>query len=223
MDSIQIGVVSDTHCPERVPFSVMNSVCEALAGCDCILHAGDIETRAVLERLEEIAPVRAVRGDDEIDTNTLPEKRVLTFGDVRIGMHHSHRPLLVEMPSRIRNMFDFLHGDPWGGVQDWLLDQFREDDVQIIVFGHFHRPYCAEHDGILLFNPGSIYHLSHAALDYRIHRTESRIRRITGRLEKRSLPEDQTAPLPTVGKITLAGSQIATEIIELPPVDYSAF
>lgn len=219
---MQIGVVSDTHCPERVPFSVMDSVCEALRGCDTILHAGDIEAQTVLKRLEGIAPVRAVRGDDEIDTATLPEKRVMTFGDVRIGMHHSHRPLIVEMPSRIRNMFGFLRGDPWGGVQNFLLHQFREDDVQMIVFGHFHRPYCAMHDGILLFNPGSIYHLSQDALAYRSQHSPSSIRRLSARLEARLLPADQISPLPTVGKITLRGSQIATEIIELPPVDYSA-
>ena len=55
---MRIGVLSDTHDllrPEAL---------EALAGCECILHAGDISGPAVLDRLARIAPVRAVRGNN---------------------------------------------------------------------------------------------------------------------------------------------------------------
>lgn len=60
----------------------------------------DIEAQTVLDKLETIAPVYAVRGDDEIDTHHLPEKRILEFAGKRIGLHHGHRSFWQELPSR---------------------------------------------------------------------------------------------------------------------------
>ena len=54
---MKLGILSDTHNLLRP------EVLEALAGADAILHAGDISSREILQRLGEIAPVHAVRGN----------------------------------------------------------------------------------------------------------------------------------------------------------------
>ena len=220
MSTVRIGVISDTHCPERVPFSVLDELVTVLRDCDYILHTGDIETQVVLDTLSTVAPVYAVKGDDEIDTGYLPEKRVVEIGGVRIGMHHSHRPFLAELPSRLKGALGLRHGPTWAGIQEWLLHTFRDDNVEVIVFGHFHRPYSDYHHGILLLNPGSIYKISHDALVYRIRNSHSAIRRFTARLEYRALPPDQIIYPPTVAIMTIDNQQITTEIHQLSPVNY---
>src|SRR5688572_29444839 len=113
MSPYRVGVISDTHCPERVPNSALNRIEAVFEGCDCILHAGDIEAQSVLDRLAVIAPVHAVRGDHEIDTRYLPEKRVVEVGGVRIGLHHGSRPYRVELPGRLRVLFKLNKGMDW--------------------------------------------------------------------------------------------------------------
>jgi uncharacterized protein len=216
----RIGVVSDTHCPERVPFSILPHITHQLSGCDYILHAGDIESQVVLDTLSTVAPVYAVRGDDEIDTHYLPEKRIVEIDGIRIGIHHSHRPFREELLSRLKSLLGLHKGPTWGGVQEWLLRTFKNDDVQIIVFGHFHRPYSEFHKGILLLNPGSIYKMSFDALTYRINHTASKTRRITARLERRMLKSDRIIHPPTVALIQIENQQFSTEVISLPYVDY---
>src|SRR5215207_6664604 len=100
MTTYRIGVISDTHYPERVPYLPYDAIEQVFRGCDLILHAGDLESMNVITQLEAIAPVCAVRSDDGIDTFDLPEKRIIEIGGMRIGMHHGHRPYMVELPSR---------------------------------------------------------------------------------------------------------------------------
>ena len=56
---MKVGVISDTHGLLR------QEVLEILRSCDCILHAGDINNRGVLDTLEQIAPVYVVRGNND--------------------------------------------------------------------------------------------------------------------------------------------------------------
>ena len=222
MSTFRIGVVSDTHCPERVPFSVLTEIMAIFKGCDCILHAGDIEAKTVLDTLSAVAPVYAVHGDDEIDTGYLPEKRVVEVGGIRIGMHHSHRPLLEELPSRLKSTLGLHSGPSWGGIHQWLVDKFKDDDVQLIVFGHFHMPYSQVHDGILLLNPGSIYKMSPDSLAYRMRYAHSPVRRLTARLQYHTQSSDRIMYPPTVAYISINSQQIESEILELSPVDYTS-
>ena len=57
--SIKIGILSDTHDLLRP------EVIEVLQGCDTILHAGDISSQRILDQLEQIAPVKVVRGNND--------------------------------------------------------------------------------------------------------------------------------------------------------------
>ena len=56
---MKAGIISETHDLLRP------EVAEALQGCDCILHGGDISSQRILNQLEQIAPVKAVRGNNE--------------------------------------------------------------------------------------------------------------------------------------------------------------
>jgi putative phosphoesterase len=124
MRSIRVGLVSDTHRllrPEAL---------QALAGSDCIVHAGDIGAPRVLEALARIAPVTAVRGNNDRGdwAASLPETASLRAGDATIVVIHELARLDLAA----------------------LADQPRA-----VVFGHSHRPSVETRDGVLFVNPGS--------------------------------------------------------------------
>jgi predicted phosphodiesterase len=78
MNSVTIGIISDTHGLLRP------EVVNALAGCDHILHAGDVGDNQVLERLARIAPVTAVRGNMDCGSwsNVLAVTEMVDFDTV---------------------------------------------------------------------------------------------------------------------------------------------
>ena len=85
---MKIGVLSDTHDLLR------SEVLDALQGCDAILHAGDISSRRILDRLEEIAPVKAVRGNNDGEwADDLPLFLDISLGGLRICMAHKKKDL----------------------------------------------------------------------------------------------------------------------------------
>ena len=120
----RIGLISYTHWllrPEAV---------KALAGCELILHAGDVGNPEILEELAKIAPAIAVRGN--IDTGDwarrLPETAAVETRSARIYMLHDVHRLQV---------------DP-------AAAGFR-----MVVSGHSHKPHREERAGVLYLNPGS--------------------------------------------------------------------
>ncbi len=156
MAMYKVGVIADTHIPEslaELPLDVLR----LFEGVDLILHAGDITEMTVLDTLSTIAPVVAVRGDHD-DLNDLPQKTVVEIGNKRIGLVHGRRPRWQEIPSIISNEVFPSRAFCWGGFQKQVLHSFKQVDA--IIFGHFHRPYIGWQQGVLLFNPGAIYHLT---------------------------------------------------------------
>jgi uncharacterized protein len=122
--SRSIGVISDTHGllrPEAVA---------ALAGVSHILHAGDVGSAAVLEALARVAPVTAVRGNNDHGpwAAALPETTVVELGGLSFYLLHDLHQLDL---------------DP------------RAAGFAAVVTGHSHRPASDEKDGVLYFNPGS--------------------------------------------------------------------
>ena len=69
---IRIGLVADTHIPEAGP-DLPAQAYAALAGCDRILHAGDLHTIEVVDRLERLAPVLVSRGNGDNPRTRPPE------------------------------------------------------------------------------------------------------------------------------------------------------
>ena len=149
---ITIGVVSDTHIPDRA--RNLNPQVAAIfqeAGVAAILHAGDVSIPLVLEQLGQIAPVYAVRGNrDWVALRQLPHTRRLAFGPVKVGLTHGHGLPWNYMMDRVDYI---LRGYRLELFQPRLLADFSEVDV--IVFGHTHRALNHRVDGKLIFNPGS--------------------------------------------------------------------
>ena len=120
----RIGLISDTHGllrPEAVAF---------LRGSELIVHGGDIGHAGVLEELASLAPVTAVRGNNDHGpwAEAVREAEVLQVGEVFIYVLHD----LAE-----------LDLDPVAA------------GFQVVVSGHSHKPSAETRDGVLYINPGS--------------------------------------------------------------------
>ena len=85
---MKIGILSDTHDLLRPEVS------DVLRECDCILHGGDISSRHLLDQLERIAPVKAVRGNNDKEwAEYLPLLLDFELGGLRICMAHRKKDL----------------------------------------------------------------------------------------------------------------------------------
>lgn len=121
---MRLGIVSDTHG------TLPDTIGDVLAGVDRIIHAGDIGGQKVIDELETIAPVTAVRGN--MDTGELEwrllDTAVLRLDDVRIMVSHKAEDVIA------------------AGVPD---------GVGIVVSGHTHRAVIERIGAVLFVNPGS--------------------------------------------------------------------
>ncbi len=121
---MKIGLISDTHGllrPEAL---------QALAGVEHIIHAGDIGAAEVIESLRNIAPVDAVRGNNDKEpwAKEFPPWLALELAAVAIHVLHDVKDLDV---------------DP-------AAAGFR-----VVIAGHSHKPQVTEREGVLFVNPGS--------------------------------------------------------------------
>jgi putative phosphoesterase len=121
---MRIGLISDTHGllrPEAIAF---------LRGCDHILHAGDIGSAEILEQLARIAPVTAVRGNNDTEpwAQSVREAQLLHLAGVGIYvLHDVHQLKPRDLP----------------------------DGARVVVSGHSHKPSVRQDGGVLYVNPGS--------------------------------------------------------------------
>jgi putative phosphoesterase len=149
---ITLGILADTHVPDRVPglkpalFSIFRD-----AQVDAILHAGDISIPDVLEQLQEIAPVYAVRGNrDWFELRRLPIALALDFEGVTVGLMHGHGSLGVYLWDKVKSVI--LGTQP----ERYLRRAYNAfPGAKVVVFGHTHIPVKRWVDGRLYFNPGS--------------------------------------------------------------------
>src|SRR6187549_2300604 len=114
-EPVRVGLVSDTHDllrPEVLAF---------LRGSDHILHAGDICGAAVLEALARLAPLTAVRGNNDRGAwaQHLPENRTVDIAGVAIHLVHDLEDLVLPPQARV------------------------------VVCGHSHQPKVEEREGVL--------------------------------------------------------------------------
>ncbi len=119
-----LGLISDTHGLVR------SEAVEALRGVDRILHMGDVGGTEVLEQLEAIAPVSAVRGNTDYGAwaDDLPMSLTLDTHGMRVHLVHD---------------IDTLDLDP------------ASAGIAVVLFGHSHRPHEEARDGVLYVNPGA--------------------------------------------------------------------
>jgi len=121
---MRLGLISDTHGllrPEATAF---------LRGAAHIIHAGDIGSAAILDELAALAPVTAVRGNNDQGAwaDALGETALVDLGGIRIHVLHDLAQLGL---------------DP------------KSAGVRVVVAGHSHRASVVERDGVLYVNPGS--------------------------------------------------------------------
>lgn len=121
---MRVGLISDTHGLLRP------QAFDYLRGSAHIIHAGDIVDPATLEQLATLAPLTAVRGNNDHGhwAQALPETITLTLGGVTIHVIHDLKELAI---------------DP------------AAEGVRVVIAGHSHRPSCSERSGVLYVNPGS--------------------------------------------------------------------
>ena len=119
-----LGVISDTHGLVRP------EALAALAGVERIVHAGDIGDQAVLDALARVAPVTAVRGNNDRGrwASDLPVTEVVEVGGVLLYLLHDLHELDLEP---------------------------RAAGFAAVISGHSHQPRLEEKDGVLYLNPGS--------------------------------------------------------------------
>jgi len=120
----RIGVISDTHDLLRA------EALEALAGSELIIHAGDVGDAGILERLGEIAPVVAVRGNTDWGPlgDSLPLSEVVEVDDLLLYVLHISEDLDINL---------------------------KATGVSMMIHGHTHRTRVEWAGDILFLNPGS--------------------------------------------------------------------
>ncbi len=150
----RLGVIADTHCPEFTD-ELPPRVFSALKGVDLILHAGDIDGRATIDALAQIAPVKAVRGDHDRTLQNLPATLELTVAAKRVVLVHGHRSRWIEEPNTLLWTLSLGYFTPNRGLARSLRRRFPDADV--IVYGHTHRAHVESVRGALLFNPGGVH------------------------------------------------------------------
>lgn len=130
-----LGLISDTHIPDRMK-ELPEKVFEAFKDVEMILHAGDVTSQEVIEKLEEIAPVTAIQGNtDRIVGLNLPKTAVVEAEELKIGV---------------------IHGEVYPRADTQQLHYLAKQlDVDILVSGHSHQPKVEKVEDVLLINPGS--------------------------------------------------------------------
>ena len=149
----RIGLISDTHSAGSGR-DLPGAVLDALAGADLILHCGDLECIGVLDYLETVAPVLAVRGyEDPVEPGDrlANATRVVQVGGISIGMIHD---IQWPGPKVATNGDGTALVLPEGQAEELLTTKFGEP-VDVVVFGDTHEELICRWDDALLFNPGS--------------------------------------------------------------------
>lgn len=140
-----IGLVADTHGYFDPKLK------EVLAGCELILHAGDVGAEAVLDELREIAPVHAVRGNVDSPLLGLPLTLELAPGGAGIYVLHV---LPVPQPGLEAWALSARRAGSLPKPAERLLRAF-DASTEVVLFGHSHQPCLILLGDVLWVNPGS--------------------------------------------------------------------
>ncbi|HKI73035.1 MAG TPA: YfcE family phosphodiesterase [Pseudomonadales bacterium] len=138
---MKIGLIADTHMPGSIR-ELWPQVFEAFRDADCILHAGDLHTLDIVDRLSEIAPtyVAAGNGDVGLVDDRLQHTWLLEHSGVHIGMIH-------QFPSPQRRSYEQL--------ENYMCRHFGDALPHVMVFGHTHKESIHHVNNLLCINPGS--------------------------------------------------------------------
>lgn len=117
----RIIILSDTHGLLRP------EVLEYLSQADIIIHGGDINTQAIVDKLREYAPLHIVRGNNDKEwAEELPHSLTFAIEEVSFFLVHNKKDIPADLSG-----------------------------VDVVIYGHSHKYACEERDGVLWLNPGS--------------------------------------------------------------------
>ncbi len=130
---MKILVLSDTHLKEIG--DLPDLILRELVRVDLVVHAGDFDTFEFYKELKDAVRLEAVAGnsDDYEIIRELPETHQFEVEGLKIGV--THIPIFEDFSD--------------------LVYKARELEVDVIIFGHTHRPFLGKFGGVVLLNPGS--------------------------------------------------------------------
>lgn len=133
---MKITIISDTHMPRRAK-SLPKVVLESIKRTDALIHAGDFTDIALLDYLEGLTYLEGVAGNNDGPDiiMRLGKHKIVNYIGYRIGITHGE------------------------GIRSTTLQRakqtFKNEKLDIVIFGHSHMPYKQVENNILYFNPGS--------------------------------------------------------------------
>jgi len=129
---MKIGVVSDTHY--HPCYFNLERLTPYFKDVDMVVHAGDIGNIEILKFLSKFGEVKVVKGNNDFNYKYLNEKEKFSINNFNIGVTHGH----------IGNMYN---------IKENAFKSF--EGIDLIVFGHTHKPLVEYYRGVLMVNPGS--------------------------------------------------------------------
>lgn len=136
---MKIVVLSDTHIKDN-NLKLLKSFLDSLPKVDMIIHGGDLVCYEAYEVLASFSKSYAVYGnvDNEQCKTFLKKKEIIEINNFKIGLFHG----------------DGQKGETLKRVKDI----FRDDLLDIIIYGHSHKPTIFTDKGTIFINPGSPFY-----------------------------------------------------------------
>ncbi len=137
---MRIGLIADTHMPGSIE-RLWPQVFEMFKGVECILHAGDLHTLDIVDKLCELAPTYVSRGNGDagLKDDRLQDSWLLEFSGITVGMIH-------RLPSPVRKSSDDIFR---------YVDRHFERRPKVMIYGHTHLEGMHHVGDMLCVNPGS--------------------------------------------------------------------
>ncbi len=129
---MRILIVSDTHRKNENYFKVL----QKMKKLDMVIHCGDVEGSEYALTEAADCPVLMVSGNNDFFTE-LPKEQELNIGDYKVWVTHGHNYLVSLGTERIKQ-------------------EAKARGVQIVMFGHTHKPCLEQDEELIAVNPGSL-------------------------------------------------------------------
>ncbi|WP_291561671.1 MULTISPECIES: metallophosphoesterase family protein [unclassified Clostridium] len=133
---MKIAVISDTHVRKHMD-KIEKLITKSLKDVDLVIHAGDYTSNKVIPYIEKHHRFIGVYGNNDKDEtrSKVKEKQIITLDKYKIGIYHGHG----SKKNAIDNVYEI----------------FKNDSLDVIIFGHSHKPFVTTKNKTLIINPGS--------------------------------------------------------------------
>ncbi|MFC7063042.1 metallophosphoesterase family protein [Halobacillus seohaensis] len=133
---MEIVVVSDTHMPKKNK-PMPDRLKQEMKKADLVIHAGDWQTPEVYEEFQQYGKLIGVYGNVDTDEikQLVPRRQIISIQGFSIGIVHGHGEKKT--------------------TEKRVVEEFDQEKVDLIIFGHSHLPLLKFSKKTMLFNPGS--------------------------------------------------------------------